>query len=84
MGYIYIIRNKINGKFYLGSTNNYHKRRINHFSQLRCNKHHSIHLQRAYDKYKENSFEFILIETCYNYLVREQELLNKINLKIYI
>ena len=81
MGYLYIIRNKVNDKFYLGSTNNYHKRKINHFSQLRCDKHHSIHLQRAYDKYGEDNFEFIIIETCFNHLEREQELLDIINLR---
>ncbi len=82
IGYIYIIRNSVNGKFYIGSTNNYHKRKLKHFSQLRKNRHHSIHLQRAFNKYKENSFNFILIETCYNnYQIREQELLNSINFK---
>ena len=81
IGYIYIIRNNVNGKFYIGSTNNYHKRKLKHFNQLRKNKHHSIYLQRAFNKYKETSFEFIIIETCYNYQIREQELLDSIDFK---
>jgi len=81
IGYIYIIRNSVNGKFYIGSTNNYHKRKLRHFNQLRKNKHHSVYLQRAFNKYKEVNFEFILIETCYNYQIREQELLNSIDFK---
>ena len=81
-GYIYIIRNSINGKFYIGSSKKYHIRKLRHFNELRKNKHHSIHLQRAFNKYSEENFEFIIIETCYNYLKREQYLLdNVINLK---
>ncbi len=81
MGYIYIIRNSVNGKFYLGSTKSFHKRRLRHFNELRKNKHHSIHLQRAWNKYGGQSFEFIIIETCYNHLKREQELLDKVDLQ---
>lgn len=81
-GYIYIIRNRINGKFYLGSTNNYHKRKLRHFNKLKKQKHHSIYLQRAFNKYSEKNFEFIIIETCYDYLKREQYLFdNVINFK---
>lgn len=81
-GYIYIIHNSINGKFYIGSSKNYHIRKLRHFNELRKNKHHSVHLQRAFNKYSEENFKFIIIETCYNYLKREQYLLdNVINLK---
>jgi len=81
-GYIYIIRNSINGKFYIGSSKNYHVRKLKHFNDLRKNKHHSIHLQRAFNKYSEENFEFIIIETCYNHLKREQYLFdNVINFK---
>jgi group I intron endonuclease len=81
-GYIYMIRNRINGKFYLGSTNNYHTRKLRHFNDLRKNRHHSIYLQRAFNKYSEEDFEFIIIETCFNYQKREQYLFdNVIDLK---
>lgn len=55
-GYIYKIVNKNNGKFYIGSTKNIEKRKHKHFEDLKHKKHHSIYLQRAYDKYGENSF----------------------------
>ena len=77
-GYIYIIRNRINGKFYIGSTKNYHVRKLKHFNDLRKNKHHSIHLQRAFNKYSEKNFDFIIIETCYKYLEREQYLFDNV------
>ena len=79
IGYIYLIRNKINGKFYLGSTKNLHKRKLKHFRDLKNQNHHSIYLQRSYDKYGIENFEFIIIETSFNYLQREQELLNLID-----
>ena len=78
---IYIIRNKINSKFYIGSTKNFHVRKLRHFNELRKNKHHSVHLQRAFNKYSEENFEFIIIETCVDYREREQTLLDSIDLK---
>jgi group I intron endonuclease len=78
IGYLYIIRNKVNGKFYLGSTKNKRKRKLRHFNELRKGQHHSTYLQRAFTKYGEESFEFILIETCYDYTEREQFLLDNV------
>ena len=72
-GYIYKITNKTNGKFYIGSTFNFEKRIHTHFYNLKCGKHHSFHLQNAFKKYGESSFEVsckeIIVET-------EQELRN--------
>lgn len=81
MGYIYIILNIKNYKFYVGSTKNYKVRKLKHINELNKNKHHSIHLQRAWNKYTKNSFIFAIIETCYNYVEREQEILNIIDIK---
>lgn len=59
---IYKIINKVNGKFYLGSTNNFNRRVRDHSNLLNKNKHHSILLQRAWNKYGENNFDFKIIE----------------------
>ena len=71
---IYKIVNKENNKFYLGSSNNYKKRWQSHKLNLRKNKHHSIHLQRAWNKYGESSFSFEIIEFILpeNQISREQ------------
>ena len=59
---IYQIRNKVDGKVYIGSAVLLPKRWREHKSDLRNNKHHSIKLQRAYNKYGEESFVFEILE----------------------
>ena len=61
-GYIYKITNKENNKIYIGSSFNIEKRKNAHFNALRNRKHHSIHLQRAYDKYGEKAFVFTVVK----------------------
>ena len=62
---IYSIQNKINGKVYIGKTGmNFGDRWDSHRSLLRNGKHFNQHLQRAWDKYGEENFEFIIIEDC--------------------
>lgn len=72
---IYCIHNKSNNKYYIGSASDLQKRKINHFSMLRNNSHHSIYLQRAWNKSKnKEDFEFIILEEC-----EEKELIDKEN-----
>jgi len=72
---IYSIVNTVNGKMYIGSAVNLRNRRRIHISQLRNNKHHSVLLQRAFDKYKEENFSFELIEyvTDKNNLIKREQ-----------
>lgn len=53
---IYSIINLVNGKIYIGSAVNFRKRKNLHFRSLRLNKHHSITLQNAYNKYGKENF----------------------------
>jgi group I intron endonuclease len=74
IGGIYQILNIKNGKMYIGSTQNINERMINHFSMLRNNCHHSIYLQRAYNKsLNKSDFQFNILEYCGNDLLIERE-----------
>lgn len=63
---IYKIINKINGKYYVGSSVNIkdypNNRWSRHIADLNANRHHNDYLQRAWNKYGKDAFEFIIIE----------------------
>lgn len=71
---IYKIENIINNKIYIGSCSNFNVRKGSHLCLLRQGKHHSIKLQRSFDKYGEINFIITLIEKCEkeNLISREQ------------
>ena len=60
---IYKITNIINKKYYIGSSINIEKRWKGHIRQLNNNTHYNKHLQRAWNKYKQKSFKFEILET---------------------
>jgi group I intron endonuclease len=70
---IYKITNTVNGKYYLGSSDNIKNRWKSHLYSLRHNKHHSIHLQRAWNKYGEKNFIFELVEEVDKNVLLERE-----------
>jgi hypothetical protein len=59
---IYWIRNKTNGRFYIGSSSDCITRWNRHRYYLRRNKHYNAKLQRAWNKYGESDFTFELLE----------------------
>jgi len=59
---VYMIKNLISGKIYIGSTKRLVERLSHHRQELCQNKHHSIHLQNAWNKDGENKFIFGVIE----------------------
>lgn len=58
------ITNIINGKFYIGSSNNIKNRWHQHKKKLNEGTHGNTHLQRAWDKYGCDNFIFEIIEEC--------------------
>lgn len=70
---IYIIKNKINNKVYIGQSIDIHKRWLNHKNKLRKYKHDNIHLQRSWNKYGEENFEFSILELCNKKLLSKKE-----------
>ena len=70
---IYAITNTINGHKYIGSSVSIEHRWSLHIHDLSKNKHHSIYLQRAWDKYGADCFEFAVIEYCGNEQLIDRE-----------
>lgn len=59
---IYTITNLLDNKIYVGYATNFRKRKGDHISNLRKNKHKNIHLQRAFNRDGENNFKVELLE----------------------
>jgi len=61
---IYTITNLLDSKIYVGYATNFRKRKGDHISNLRKNKHKNIHLQRAFNRDGESNFKIELLEEC--------------------
>ena len=76
---VYKIINKVNQKYYVGSSVALGKRWRRHLFELRKTRHHCPYLQRAWSKYGEEAFEFQVVEFLHSELTvraKEQELLD--------
>jgi group I intron endonuclease len=81
---IYEIVNLVNGKKYVGRSIKLDKRKARHFRELRENRHglrnkngilkgERDHLQRAFNKYGEEAFEWRILEYCEKEYIVERE-----------
>jgi len=61
---IYLIKNKLNNKVYIGQSISILERKNSHFKKLENNKHHSFHFQRSFNKYGKENFEFQILTIC--------------------
>ena len=61
---IYRILNRLKGDFYIGSAINLRTRRNRHFSELKKGVHYNTHLQRAFNKYGQDAFNFEVLLIC--------------------
>ena len=79
---IYVIKNHINDKVYIGSAQNMDRRKSAHLCLLRKNKHHNRKLQNFVNKYGIDNLYFEVIEYVKNsdmLIEREQFYLDTIN-----
>ena len=61
---IYVIRNLVNDKLYVGKSVHIENRWLEHQSDLGNGRHANIHLQRAYDKYGPDNLLHEVLELC--------------------
>jgi|TARA_Y100000310_G_scaffold98156_1_gene95840 group I intron endonuclease len=73
---IYIIKNTINDKIYVGSSIDIGVRWRNHKKMLKGNYHSNNHLQNAWNKYGEECFGFLVLEVVddENILLRKERI----------
>lgn len=71
---IYLIKNKINSKVYVGSSNNIERRFKRHKTELNTGKHSNKFLSDSFKKYGKNCFDFIILEIC-----KEENLISREN-----
>lgn len=86
---IYKIINKINGKYYVGSSKDINERWHSHKYFLNKNCHKNDFLQNAWNKHGEENFEFVIIEHLSNNITQktllkiEQKYLDLANVEKY-
>jgi group I intron endonuclease len=61
---VYLVRNIIDGKVYVGSSVYVETRWRSHVNLLNAGTHSNRHLQSAWSKYGKDAFEFSIIEIC--------------------
>ena len=61
---VYMIKNILNNKYYIGSSLNIRRRLQCHSSRLNRSTHNNLHLQSAFNKYGRKAFVFSILETC--------------------
>lgn len=71
---IYAIKNKINNKMYIGKSINIENRWREHVKELNNNRHYNTYLQASWNKYKEDNFQFLVIEECSSDELNEKEI----------
>lgn len=61
---VYCIENLVNNKKYIGQSANIEERWYHHRNSLRKNAHYNNHLQRAWNAYGEDTFNFYVLQEC--------------------
>lgn len=73
---IYLIRNLVNGKVYIGKSNDIYRRIKDHISGLnrRSKKHENEYFINSWHKYGKDAFSYIVLEECLYDSLKDREL----------
>lgn len=77
---IYVIKNKINNKMYIGQSIHIESRWKEHINHLNSHNHNNKHLNCSWNKYHQNNFDFIIIAKC---KTSELDFLERLFIKLY-
>lgn len=82
---IYCIENLIDGKKYVGQSIDIYVRWVAHKWKLNNSCHNNLHLLRAWEKYGEDNFVFVILEQCERYELNQKEIywIQKLNTHKY-
>lgn len=72
MRYVYVIRNLINDKVYVGQTRNFAKRKAGHLYGVRKGVEHPLY--HSIRKHGEENFSFEILEECEDVMINEREI----------
>jgi len=70
---VYMIKNNLNGKIYIGCSVDIDRRLNTHKYKLIKGNHPNLHLQQSWNKYGKDAFTFDLIEECNDSILYERE-----------
>ena len=70
---VYMIKNIVNSKLYIGCSVDVNRRFNSHKNQLVNGKHPNLHLQQSWNKYGKTAFIFEIIEACNDSVLYERE-----------
>lgn len=70
---VYQIKNKVNGRYYIGSARDIFNRLLTHLSKLINNTSHNRRLQNDWNKCGYKNFEFSVLEICERDLIMDVE-----------
>ena len=59
---VYMIKNIVNNKYYVGSSIDIEKRWKQHIAELDKKCHNNKHLQNSWNKYGKDNFEFLVLQ----------------------
>lgn len=65
---VYLFRNKVNGKCYVGQAIKLRKRLLDHWNHYLSNRYEHIPLYRAFKKWGIDNFDLVILETIHNAL----------------
>jgi group I intron endonuclease len=72
-GGVYQIRNTVTGATYVGSTNDFVRRKSEHFKMLRAGRHPAGHLQNSVNKHGIDAFAFDILVECSDHQLLDAE-----------